>query len=53
MVGCHLDGTWLRADLCEGQQRRKLRKRTADSPKTLKEKNITVLDQKLLPWQKI
>jgi hypothetical protein len=32
------DGTWLRADLCEGQQRKKLRKWTAGSPKTYKEK---------------
>jgi hypothetical protein len=29
------DGTWLRADLCEGRQRRKLRKKeTAGTPKT-------------------
>ncbi len=31
-------GTWLRADLCEGRQRRKLRKWIAGSPKTYKEK---------------
>ncbi len=32
------DGTWLRADLCEGQQRRKLRKWTSGSPKKYKAK---------------
>jgi hypothetical protein len=36
LVGCPSDGTWLRADLCEGRQRRKLR--TAGSPKTFKER---------------
>jgi hypothetical protein len=32
------DGIWLRADLCEGRQRRKLWEWTAGSPKTYKEK---------------
>jgi hypothetical protein len=32
------DGTWLRADLCEGQQRSKLRKMNRWFAKNIKEK---------------
>jgi hypothetical protein len=38
VVGRHLDGTWLRADLCERQQRRKLQKMNCWFAKNIKRK---------------